>query len=506
MKLNKKGFTLVELLAVIVILAIIALIAVPITMNVIGNARKSAAIESFRGYMDAVEKTIIRDSLKTTSELPSKDANGCYKVNEINSKVKMKGHMPEADDEDDKICMKNGKVDSVSELLVNSYKLEYKDGEILINGKSAENNVKTIEITNSDTNIYVGETLQIQVGVTPSDANRTFTYQSSDTSKATVTNSGLVEGKAVGSVTITVTAKNGKKATKTITVKEKTLSDKVKVGDIIKMTPTSTSLQINSSLFDCSISSCTSGTLYTINPSQMKWWRVIDKKSDGTIDIVAEYVQAVSSGTQTSGMRGKLADSLQKIASYYSNTEYTKSTRYFGFNGQTLQISGQFEFNQGQTTPTEITPAGIGQEYDQGKGGDTLYARDVILLSKAKGVTTADGNPNTTAEQNVLKAYKLDTDGNKTTTYVEYLLPSRAYYYSSSETWEYYHNRIITVAADGKLNYLTTNGAGRNPSNPSQGSGGGGEGITPAFRPVLTLKANLPAVKSNESDVDWVLE
>ena len=41
-KYNKKGFTLVELLAVIVVLAIIALITIPVTLNIIENARKGA--------------------------------------------------------------------------------------------------------------------------------------------------------------------------------------------------------------------------------------------------------------------------------------------------------------------------------------------------------------------------------------------------------------------------------------------------------------------------------
>ena len=39
----KKGFTLIELLAVIIILAIVALVATPIILNVIDDARKSAA-------------------------------------------------------------------------------------------------------------------------------------------------------------------------------------------------------------------------------------------------------------------------------------------------------------------------------------------------------------------------------------------------------------------------------------------------------------------------------
>lgn len=64
MKNNKKGFTLVELLAVIVILAIIALIATPIILNVIDNAKEGSAKNSAYGYIDAVEKANAQQILK----------------------------------------------------------------------------------------------------------------------------------------------------------------------------------------------------------------------------------------------------------------------------------------------------------------------------------------------------------------------------------------------------------------------------------------------------------
>ena len=50
--MNKKGFTLVELLAVIVILAIIALIATPIVIN---KAQEGADARSVEGYVKAYE-------------------------------------------------------------------------------------------------------------------------------------------------------------------------------------------------------------------------------------------------------------------------------------------------------------------------------------------------------------------------------------------------------------------------------------------------------------------
>lgn len=53
--MNKKGFTLVELLAVIVILAIIALIATPTVINIVRDSRDNANKRSVEGYMKAYE-------------------------------------------------------------------------------------------------------------------------------------------------------------------------------------------------------------------------------------------------------------------------------------------------------------------------------------------------------------------------------------------------------------------------------------------------------------------
>lgn len=77
MKMNKKGFTLVELLAVIVILAIIALIAVPIILNVIDDAREKAAMDSAYGYIDAVEKANVQEILSNSN---IEVLNGTYTI------------------------------------------------------------------------------------------------------------------------------------------------------------------------------------------------------------------------------------------------------------------------------------------------------------------------------------------------------------------------------------------------------------------------------------------
>ena len=56
--LNKKAFTLIELLAVIAILSIIALIAVPIVINIIRDTKEKAIKLNAENYMGAVELAV----------------------------------------------------------------------------------------------------------------------------------------------------------------------------------------------------------------------------------------------------------------------------------------------------------------------------------------------------------------------------------------------------------------------------------------------------------------
>lgn len=61
---NKKGFTLVELLAVIVVLAIIALIAIPVITSVIDKAKLGALKDSGYGILDAAEMYLAKNMSK----------------------------------------------------------------------------------------------------------------------------------------------------------------------------------------------------------------------------------------------------------------------------------------------------------------------------------------------------------------------------------------------------------------------------------------------------------
>ena len=59
----KKGFTLVELLAVIVILAIISIIAIPIVIDMINNSKEKSNKEGLNLYIDTVSKRIASSNL-----------------------------------------------------------------------------------------------------------------------------------------------------------------------------------------------------------------------------------------------------------------------------------------------------------------------------------------------------------------------------------------------------------------------------------------------------------
>lgn len=72
-KINKKGFTLVELLAVIVILGVLLLIAVPSVTNIINNSKKKAFVSAAKLMIENVESAA---SIEITTE--GAFSKGCY--------------------------------------------------------------------------------------------------------------------------------------------------------------------------------------------------------------------------------------------------------------------------------------------------------------------------------------------------------------------------------------------------------------------------------------------
>jgi prepilin-type N-terminal cleavage/methylation domain-containing protein len=84
----KKGFTLLELLAVIVILGIIGLIAVPTVLSAVANAREGAMKSSAYGYIYALEEYVAKEFLFNETPLPT-----TFETPRI-SEVEVKGDYP----------------------------------------------------------------------------------------------------------------------------------------------------------------------------------------------------------------------------------------------------------------------------------------------------------------------------------------------------------------------------------------------------------------------------
>lgn len=93
------------------------------------------------------------------------------------------------------------------------------------------------------------------------------------------------------------------------------------------MTPTSASYTISKDL-----TGYTSDQ--TINPRELKLWKVIKKNSDRTVEVVSEYVS--SSKIYFKGWTGymNLVGGLNTIAAQYTNTKYVSRTRHIGYSNQ----------------------------------------------------------------------------------------------------------------------------------------------------------------------------
>ena len=120
--MKKNAFTLIELLAVIVILAIIALIAVPIVLGIINDSKISSEKENINLYKSAVNNAIARKQLSEISFNPDtcnvKD-NGdleCFVNNKAIGiiKVEMSGQLPN----DGIIRFENNKISEIEDLKI----------------------------------------------------------------------------------------------------------------------------------------------------------------------------------------------------------------------------------------------------------------------------------------------------------------------------------------------------------------------------------------------------
>ena len=71
--MNKKGFTLVEMLTVIILLSLIAILTTPVVIGVLGESKDNLN----KGQIQIVEKAAERWGISNLKKLPS-SGNSCY--------------------------------------------------------------------------------------------------------------------------------------------------------------------------------------------------------------------------------------------------------------------------------------------------------------------------------------------------------------------------------------------------------------------------------------------
>ena len=92
-RINKKGFTLVELLAVIVIMGILMMVAIPSISRVIENSRKDTFVDIAKSYANAAKTLWTADTLTCEGTVASAVDDGDYYVL-INTKESARTALP----------------------------------------------------------------------------------------------------------------------------------------------------------------------------------------------------------------------------------------------------------------------------------------------------------------------------------------------------------------------------------------------------------------------------
>ncbi len=239
---------------------------------------------------------------------------------------------------------------------------------------------------------------------------------------------------------------------------------KAKVGDYVKMTPTKTSYSIATSLTGYS-------SAQTINPSELNLWRIIKLNSDGTIEMVSEYISSTVVYFQGQAAYKKLVGSLNTIANQYANSTYTTGTRHMGYDNQTANLSVTLSASTCKNSTT------VDNSLETKGCGDVGHNHDLNLVKAAMGT---------------LKANKVTA----TTTATSYWLASRHFYYASSTEYSWRGRVVVT---DGSA-----------VSNDLYGYNNYGwytdRSVSYALRPVITLKSGvIPSSGSGSSSSPWVL-
>ena len=432
MKKNKKGFTLVELLAVIALVAILSGLAVTNVVSSIDNSRKNSFLMDSKRMVSKAEYLL---SQSRDNRDQAKASGIIFDYNKLNEK----GEFPSDAD---------GRKFDPSSFVKVTYNNSTKQYNYCICVMGSKRKVGS----NCDSTAGKG-------------------CVSSDT----LTNvSAVYDLNAVVEIEEDDDSGNGGSGT--------TETNALKLGDYFTLVPDVATYTVSSSVTGYS-SDQTINIAGTSASNGLRLWRVIDVHKDGSVDAVSEYVS--KDVVYFKGATGYqyYVSTLQLIASQFAKSGYTIGTRMMGYGGQTgviptksnpctgtCQSTTTYAFD-GSTNdaPPDIFVTGEPEEYLGGVGGDTLYLKDNIKVGYVyKKDTTTYGTTG-------LKAYKVGT-----TNYTEYWIASRLFNCSFASYFTFSARLMSTSGSlsDGQLRFFSSDDWG----DEYYGS---------SIRPIITLKSGI---------------
>ncbi len=186
--MKNKGFTLVEIIAVIVIMGILLLIVVPATSNLL----KSNDEKKYSTYYEILEKGLEKYGRTRRNDIGGSTGSGCFDDKNLKDLIKM-GYVKEFDQEDDIFC---GTPNEFDQNMLNSWDIdttkEY--ANMRVEGNEGEVRVKISLIcvkTNSD-GTFASEPEYIKL-VEGADCNSFNSFISCDSGYSYISSTGVCE-------------------------------------------------------------------------------------------------------------------------------------------------------------------------------------------------------------------------------------------------------------------------------------------------------------------------
>ena len=235
--------------------------------------------------------------------------------------------------------------------------------------------------------------------------------------------------------------------------KEETLASKAQEGAYVTYNPFQTA-------FTVSPDDTGSDQAQTINPSSLTKWQILNKNTDGTIDLIS--VNVSSEKIKFKGQTGykNYVGTLNKLAEAYEDKAYTTTSRMPGYKNQTKNITGNLSTSCGNSTGV----SGWNANLESQGCVDTDYQTD---------------------ETQMKKIFSNSLIGKTGTTATDYWLASRWY----GQTSKQYSARYIK--ADGTHAQATLN---ENSSSDKE--------VAAALRPIVTLKSGVEIASGSGTEND----